>query len=299
MEILKDYQEKGAVFPIDVLSQEELQNAKNEIENFLKKNDYKLDSLNRHKPHIYLKWVRDLAKHPKIIEPLKRILGEDILLWYSVVFVKMPGTGEKIPWHQDSTYWAMNEEKGLTVWLALSDVNPENGCMYYIPGSHTLPDLPHVISRDQSNMLHRGQKLKGVDEAGMRPIEINAGQASIHELRTLHKSEPNTSPAPRLGIAFRFIPASNYPKTLKWMKRSATLVSGKCDFKHFRKDPDINSDYEPHAMKFLNKSLRIAAIHTLFGDTSRSGVRKFLDAFPTLTSRKLGMLTKNWKKLLG
>ena len=32
---------------------------------------------------------------------------------------------------------------GLTLWLALEDVDEENGCMYYVPGSHKQGLLQH------------------------------------------------------------------------------------------------------------------------------------------------------------
>ncbi len=289
-QIREAYDRLGYVFPLPVLTAEETAFYRGKMVEYLERIDYKLDVLTRHKPHLFLKWANDLGRHPKILEPVRGILGEDILLWYSVVFVK-PGPSEGyVAWHQDSHYWAMSEEKGLTAWLALSDVTVENGCMQMVGGSHRQEqDWKHeVVAGDRDNILHRGQKIVGLNPDQFVNVELKAGEMSIHELRTLHGSGPNRTPQPRLGIAFRYIPTTNYPSTLKFMKRSAALVSGKYDFRHFREDAVPSFDYDPVGLKARARSMRVAAVHTLFGDKSRNGLRKVIDSLPIILSRGMG-----------
>lgn len=287
----------GQVSPIVILNAQEVEFYKSNLLSFLDGYNWKLDAVNRHKPHLYLKWANDLGRHPKILEAVKQVLGPDLLLWYSVIFVKPPQNTGFVPWHQDSTYWAMNKEEGLTAWLAFSDVNESNGCVNYIPGSHKGTDIKHEINNSKDNMLHRGQMIKDLDTSTAKPILLKAGEMSMHDLRTLHASGPNPSNEPRLGIAFRYIPTSNFPRTLRWLKRGATLVSGEDKFHHFADDPIPQFDFDPVAMKAYKKSVRVAAIHTLFGDTSRSNFRKVLDTIPILVSRKSAEYFKYWKHL--
>ena len=298
LSLKSQFEEEGALYPISILNSNEILETRNKMIEYLDKVNWDLDAINRHKPHLYLKWVNELAHHPKIIESIKPLLGENILLWYSVVFVKPPKSKGMIPWHQDSTYWALNEDKGLTLWLALSEVNEANGCVNYIPQSHKYSDFEHEIENSEENLLARGQKIKGFNPESSKKIELNPGEASIHHVKTLHQSNPNLSDNPRLGLAFRYIPADVYPKTLTWMKRSATLVSGQYDFSHFAKDPVPKADYDPDCLRFHKKSVRIATIHTLFGDTSRTKWKKIRDLVPTLITKKTLQYLKHlpWRK---
>jgi len=293
----QEFDERGAIFPIDVLTQDEAEYYGSKLLGLLDGYKWKLDAVNRHKPHLYLRWANDLGRHPKILESVTKILGPDVLLWYSVVFVKPPENKGFVAWHQDSTYWAMDQQVGLTAWLALSDVSEENGCVMLLPGSHKHQEVGHTISNRKDNMLHRGQMIKSLDDSGALPVRLTPGQMSIHDLRTLHSSGPNDSKNPRLGIAFRYIPTSNFPRTLRWLKRSATLVSGVDRFHHFETDPVPAFDFDPVAMKAYKRSIRIAAIHTLFGDESRSNLRKAIDTIPILISRKSAEYFKYWKHL--
>ena len=52
------------------------------------------------------------------------------------MFCKPPFTGKAIPWHQDGQYWPIRPIATCSVWMALDDATPENGCMRFIPGSH-------------------------------------------------------------------------------------------------------------------------------------------------------------------
>jgi len=292
-----EYESQGYVSPLPVLNSAEIETYRGHLLKLLDGYQWKLDAVNRHKPHLYLKWANDLGRHPNILGPVTQILGPDVLLWYSVIFVKPPKSTAYVPWHQDSTYWAMNDEQGLTAWVALSDVTPENGCVQILPGTHKLENIKHTIHNTKDNLLHRGQMIKDLDTTGAKNLNLRAGEMSIHELRTLHASGPNPTDGPRLGIAFRYIPATNYPRTLKWLKRGATLVAGTKRHSYFVEDPVPAFDFDPVAMKAYKKSIRVAAIHTLFGDTSRSQLRKAIDTLPILLSRKSAEYFKYWKHL--
>ena len=46
-----------------------------------------------------------------------------------------------VGWHQDAYYWPMTPHNSVTVWLAYTDVDEENGAMQIVPG----PGLQQVI----------------------------------------------------------------------------------------------------------------------------------------------------------
>lgn len=285
-DIAKTFSATGVVCPVPILSTSETAHYRMLLEDFLDRIEWRLDAVNRHKPHLYLKWANDLARHPQILQTIQQLLGPDILLWYSVLFVKPARSNGEVPWHQDSTYWALERDEGVTVWLALSEVNETNGCVEYLPGSHLLKNVKHVIENTENNMLARGQKIIGFNPAETHKMILRPGQASLHHPSVLHSSKANLSEKPRLGIAFRYIPATNFPRTLTWMQRSATLVCGEDKLRKFSQDPRPTQDYDPLGLRAHRKSVRIAAIHTLFGDTSRTNWKKILDLAPILFTKK-------------
>ena len=295
---MESYLRDGYFAGFPVLTDEETQVYRQALLDYLARIDWNLNVFTRHKPHLFLKWANDLGRHPRLIQAVEQILGPDVLLWYSVVFVKPAQSGEYVAWHQDSHYWAMKEEKGLTAWVALSEVSQKNGGMKMIPGSHLGADVQHVVAPDDTdNLLHRGQKIVGLDEKISAPVDLKAGQASFHDLRTLHSSGPNRSQQPRLGIAFRYIPATNHPQTLRWLKRSATLVAGRYDFRNFIEDPRPATDHDGVGIAAHKRSVRVAALHSLFGDKSRSGIRKMLDSVRIMLSRRSQTAASYLKKL--
>ena len=91
----------------------------------------------------------------------------------------------------------------VTAWLAITDVNEENGCMYMLPGSHEQPLVDHDDTYGEDNILTRGQTIHGVDEASTVPVLLKAGQLSLHHPRVIHGSGANGSSRRRIGFAIQ------------------------------------------------------------------------------------------------
>ncbi len=105
--------------------------------------------------------------------------------------------GVPTPWHQDEAYWdPWTDHSGISIWLALQDAVVENGCMWFVPGSHRFEILEHQpINNDP-----RVHGLELVDASiGSRgvPAEVPAGGVVIHQCRTLHYAGPNRSDVER------------------------------------------------------------------------------------------------------
>ena len=78
----------------------------------------------------------DMCHDDEILDRVSDLIGPDIILWSSGVFCKPPDVGLTVPWHQDGQYWPIRPLATCSVWIAVDDALPENGCMRYIPGSH-------------------------------------------------------------------------------------------------------------------------------------------------------------------
>jgi ectoine hydroxylase-related dioxygenase (phytanoyl-CoA dioxygenase family) len=97
-----------------------------------------------------------------------------------------------------------------TVWLALDDSTPENGCLRVIRGSHRSRALrAHNTLASDDVTLTQELDPSEYDEADAVDIVLQAGQVSLHDVYLLHGSEPNRSPRPRRGMTMRFMPTTS------------------------------------------------------------------------------------------
>jgi ectoine hydroxylase-related dioxygenase (phytanoyl-CoA dioxygenase family) len=179
--------------------------------------------------------VYDILTHPRIVGPIKDLLGENVIAWGSHFFCKMPGDGKRVSWHQDSSYWPLTPSMAVTAWLAIDDASVENACMRYIPGSHHLGHLTYTLSEnDEGNVLN--QTVPGAETFG-EPVnvELKAGEISIHSDLLLHGSEANQSSKRRCGLTLRYCPAI-VRADLGWNEKGV-VVSGKDESAHWTNPP--------------------------------------------------------------
>jgi hypothetical protein len=148
--------------------------------------------------------IYDLATHPRITAMVADLLGDAFACWSTHFFCKLPHEEKSVTWHQDAPYWPFSPSKTATVWLAIDDVDVGNGAMRVIPGSHRHGALPMRRSRpDEKNVLW--WTVDDVERYGRpHPVELRAGQASIHSDMLLHGSPPNPSPRRRCGMTLRY-----------------------------------------------------------------------------------------------
>lgn len=232
------YAKDGYFFPYDVTSEREaaelladLEAAEAEVAD-----DRAKLSMVRSFPAQLLPSFAKLVSHPRLIEAVSQIIGPDLLVWGSGLFIKEPSSKSFVSWHQDLNYWGLDGDQEVTAWFALTPSNLENGCMRFISGSHTHKVVPHVDSFAQDNLLTRGQELAvEVDEANAVDVVLRAGQASLHHGHLFHASGPNPTPARRIGAAIRYVAPSM--KQVSGDKLLVSLVSGKDDYGHFNVVP--------------------------------------------------------------
>jgi len=129
-----------------------------------------------------------------------------------IILTKDPGE-PALYWHQDWMQW--NDPYCTSPWpqtmfvsYYLSDTSIENGCLKVIPGSHLDGIAQHGESDSTGNLLSVNQEIPDelVDKSRAAPIDLKAGQASIHNGQLYHASFPNTSQRRRCGLTVRFIP---------------------------------------------------------------------------------------------
>ena len=174
-----------------------------------------------------------LATHPKILDAVVSVYGEDLLMIGTHVFCKYSaeavGKAAYVAWHQDVTYWGLRPPKAISVWLAIDDVDEENGAMLVIPCTHTQA-CEHGKSDDDENLLSVNQAIDdgALDVDTAVPIILKAGQLSLHDGLLVHGSRPNHSGRRRAGLTIRFttpdvVPVPDSNKRVHWQ---SVLVRG-------------------------------------------------------------------------
>jgi len=208
--------------------------------------EQKTGSLNyRYKIHTVLEIAYKLASNKKLLDSVETLLGPNILLYNTSFVIKEPHSKTHISWHQDLTYWGFNDDKQVAAWIALSDATEENGCMYMIPGSHKVGQLPHKITKDSNNLLHHGQTIEGVSEERSRCIPLKAGEASLHHGWTMHTSYPNKSDDRRIGLTINYISTDMFQTQTE--HDSAMLVRGVDHYNHFKIDTPASTIFDKNS----------------------------------------------------
>jgi len=150
------------------------------------------------------------AQIPEILDMVSQLIGDELILWGTTVFGKPARIGKETPWHQDAEYWPIRPSATCSVWIALDDATPDNGCLRVIPGSHMtrrLHDHHYVDSRDVTLRLEVDDgALEGADA---RDVSLCAGQISLHDVHLIHGSNANRSGRRRAGFVLRLMPATS------------------------------------------------------------------------------------------
>lgn len=164
-------------------------------------------------------------RHPKILEIVSQLIGSQLRTNGNKLNIKYAQFGSPVEWHQDWAFYPHTNDDLLAVGIAIDPMTMENGCLLVEPGSHKGPVLSHHHSQ--------GFFVGAVTEPDFEPksavpILVDAGGISIHHVRTLHGSAPNTSPHSRRLLLFQYCANDAWPLVSfpGWEKFNANIVQG-------------------------------------------------------------------------
>jgi non-heme Fe2+,alpha-ketoglutarate-dependent halogenase len=200
---IDQYYEQGFLSPVDVMSEDEAISYRQKLEATERDYPDEINAQNRNNSHLSFSFLDKLVHHPKIVDAVEDLIGPNISLWGSVLFIKEPQTAGFVSWHQDATYMGIKPHRFVTPWLALTPSNLENGCMSMIPGSHIEHIREHRDTFDDDNILTRGQAVSNVDESTAVDLILRPGQMSLHNAEVIHGSRPNLGSDRRIGYAIQ------------------------------------------------------------------------------------------------
>ncbi len=135
-------------------------------------------------------FFKEYVNHPLWNQMASELLEEPVIVQGAEWFNKPAGTSHPTPPHQDNYYFCWAPPNVITCWLALDEIDEENGCLRYVVGSHKKPVRPH----GRTSMIGFSQEVLDFgpdDEALEVPTRLQPGDVVLHHGNTIHRAEPN------------------------------------------------------------------------------------------------------------
>ena len=211
---IKFYDEKGYIAPIDVLSRQEANEIRQEIETIEKKWPNALEGIGRNYVHLISPVFNKVCLNNKILDAVESIIGKNILICGTTLFIKNANEKGFVSFHQDAKYIGLEPHNWVTAWIAVTDSNEENGCMRVWPGSHKENLKNHEQKFDENNLLTRGQTIENVPLEETDSVVLEAGQMSLHHPTVVHGSGLNKSNDRRIGFVIQSYIGSDVDQVL-------------------------------------------------------------------------------------
>lgn len=255
-EQVNHFQEKGYVSGVRILNDDQIDTLRAELKELVDPEHsgreffyeyHTNESLNPNTTlfHALGAWRVRPAYHDILWAPGFRIaayqlLGSGFRLFHDQLFCKPAHHGSVVSWHQDYSYWTWNTPMAhLTCWIALDDATTENGCMYYVPGSHKWGLVDRLNLAGEMDAVSKYLTDDQIQDFEKKvSIELKAGYATFHHPLMMHGSYENRSPKSRRATLINVFadgvisnmdiapntdpPTDNYPKVPKGAKMEGT-----------------------------------------------------------------------------
>jgi len=227
---LKQYEDKGFVSPINIFPKDKTKEIRNEIELIENMMPEELKNSGRYNAHLISPLLDEVTHNSKILNAVESLIGENILVCGTTLFIKNPNEKGFVSYHQDAKYIGLEPYNWVTAWVAITDSNEKNGCMRMWSGSHKDNLREHDQKFNEGNLLTRGQTVKGVPKEKTTPLILEAGQMSLHHPTVVHGSELNKSNDRRIGFVIQSYIGTNVKQVLG--KNSVQLARGVDEFSY-------------------------------------------------------------------
>lgn len=138
-------------------------------------------------------WFHELFTESPFRQLAETLLGGECVPMNLQYFNKYPGANQPTPPHQDGYYFMITPCEAVTMWLALDDVDHENGCIRYLPGSHRDGLLPHARTTTLGFSQGIAKYFQQHDSNREIPMHASPGDLLAHHALTIHRADANTS----------------------------------------------------------------------------------------------------------
>ncbi len=151
--------------------------------------------------------IRELMLDERIGKMAAQLAEVDgIRIWHDQALIKKPWANPT-SWHLDTPYWSFTDRRALSIWVALDDATLENGCLFFIPGSHQVTTFENPgIGKNMGAIFKtypQFYKAKSV------AVPMKAGSCSFHNGLTIHGAHANMTPGYRRAMTCAYMPDGN------------------------------------------------------------------------------------------
>jgi hypothetical protein len=185
------------------------------------------DWLRVHMLHRVLPIHERFLLHQRVLDVLEALIGPDVLALQTMLFFKQPGQPGQ-GYHQDSYYIATLPDTLCGAWLALTQADESNGCLWFTPGSQNEPiypdrggqaierhsnidDLGTIFGASEEDEAANGLTRVAARYAG-REVKVLAepGDVVFFGGHVLHRSHRNRANYPRRSFVAHYCNARSY-----------------------------------------------------------------------------------------
>jgi len=229
-EQLRSFDEQGFVFFPDCFREEEIALLRDEAERILHLDRQEIWREKTGAPrtafaaHTFSEVFGLLARHPRLIEPLRQVFGEGVYVHQFKLNAKAAFEGEVWQWHQDYGTWArddgMPQPRAMNIAVFLDEVMAVNGPLMLIPGSHQHGTLEAghdklttsypLWTLDKDTVTRLCAEAEAAHGTGIVAPTGKPGSVLMFHGNLVHASPPNITPYPRKIVYLTLCAVSNH-----------------------------------------------------------------------------------------
>jgi len=148
--------------------------------------------------------VKTLMLDERLGKMAAQLAGVDgIRIWHDQALIKRPWANPTA-WHLDTPFWSFSNRNAISIWVALDNATLENGCLFFIPGSHKQTGFDKItIGRNMDSIFDVYPKLRT-----SMPVAapMRAGSCSFHNGLTVHGANANMTNGFRRAMTCAYMP---------------------------------------------------------------------------------------------
>ncbi len=160
--------------------------------------------IHTHNVQSYSAQMMAMIQNEQFLDAVEELIGPDIILHHTKLFLKPPGNGSAFPLHQDWSYFPTEKNSMIAAVIHLSESDEEMGCMRIVPGSHKLGKMKKTDGHSFVKGVHDRYQLEDAE-----PIIAEPGDIVFFHCCSLHGSMQNVSEKPRKTVLVQLYSGSD------------------------------------------------------------------------------------------
>lgn len=218
------YQDKGYIVIEDFLTSEELETWRLNVDDAVeKREDRRLadgpgwrdneSEENNYYNRVFVQrinlWtdhegMRALMLDPRLGKMASELAGVDgMRIWHDQALIKLPWANPT-GWHLDNPYWSYSSRDAISIWVALDDATRDNGCLYFLPGTHKTATFDNSgIGVNTGELLDVYPQWAEIESVA---APMKAGSCSFHNGLMAHGAGANMTPGARRAMTCGYMP---------------------------------------------------------------------------------------------